>query len=822
MPNALQSCLLLLLFVPSAISALPIQAPACSNLDAHAPPASGSTHLMSIDSDGAWVLAGDREAASVGRVEVFRVLGDELEHAQTLTAPNPAGGDLFGHAVAVHGNVLAVGRPTHSSGDGSGAVHIFSLDAGVWQHALVLTNPQPSGVCKFGAVVQLSATRLVVGVHSCSNGAVYVYRRDGSTFTFQAKLSSPTPGASDSFGSALDLHGDRLLIGDRSSSADPAGCAHVFEFQNQQWNHVVKLSPPAAYSGSAFGASVALDGDRAAIGARKVPGTEGAVECYERVTGTWTHVQTLSPGPLGYLAGTVVELSGDQLFATAPGASFDEPLQGIIRRYALQGQLWTLSETWTTCTPASSGQFGFDLAAASQRLFALQYLGKAGTESAHGLVHSLCNDGACPTITGFSPASLHAYAQGEVLIDGTQLDTVTSVELAGVNQLILEQSPTQLKIAKSAIAPGRLVLRANSATHVAKAAKQFQSMPVLAAGSTGLGGELTIRIDNGDAGAYALALGSGATATPIPLGPDIYYGILIDLAGPWALLKSGLVPSAAPVTLKLPIPDSAALAGVLLPLQCWALQASTTGTPNSSFSNLDRVTLSALPAYVAGYWRFEESAAGLPAISPASIYDQTASGDMGTPVNSPHYSADVPVATVPKTGALNTESLCFDGVNDRVEFQSKFAFHEPIDATVEFWLKPEGQGHPAILWTRPDSTDTNRFHFHLYPGTSVPSFAFDYRAPDDQLHTILEPGVVPVPLGSWSHIAVTRTGNVYRTYVQGVLRAERTDSNPALPTSIGWRLSGRDTEASYLFQGCVDELRISTLALAPASLLVSP
>jgi hypothetical protein len=45
-----------------------------------------------------------------------------------------------------------------------------------------------------------------------------------------------------------------------------------------------------------------------------------------------------------------------------------------------------------------------------------------------------------------------------------------------------------------------------------------------------------------------------------------------------------------------------------------------------------------------------------------------------------------------------------------------------------------------------------------------------------------------------------------------VLKATASDASPDLPTSVGWRLSGRE---SFMFNGMLDEVRLTAAALGP-------
>ncbi len=220
------------------------------------------------------------------------------------------------------------------------------------------------------------------------------------------------------------------------------------------------------------------------------------------------------------------------------------------------------------------------------------------------------------------------------------------------------------------------------------------------------------------------------------------------------------------------------------------------------------------------YWRFEEGAPETVASGPLLDSSPSPSPDHGTPFGVPMYRADVPVAVIPQTGAPNTLSLELVGFEDMVEFASDFPLNEPGDKTIEFWLKWNLIHHGATLWGRPDSVpDDNRFHLH---GNFDFTLGLEYRSPTGDLHVLAGSGLpengVPFSPGKWGHVAITRQGDTYRVYINGVPQSEVTDMNPDLPNLLGWSLGGRQNQP---FFGLVDEMRVSDEALTPERFLMS-
>ncbi len=226
-------------------------------------------------------------------------------------------------------------------------------------------------------------------------------------------------------------------------------------------------------------------------------------------------------------------------------------------------------------------------------------------------------------------------------------------------------------------------------------------------------------------------------------------------------------------------------------------------------------------AATVNYWRFEEGAPNAVASGMGSVLDSVGT-DHGTPSGIPTYRTDVPFAVVPQTGAPNTLSLELVGFQDLVAFASSFPLNQPGDKTIEFWLKWNLIHHGATLWGRPDSLpDENRFDLHVNFDFTL---GFHYISPAGELHVLSPPpdgapqDGVPVSQGQWAHIAITRQGDTYRIYVNGVLLSTVTDQNPDLPNLFGWSIGG----GQFPFVGLVDEMRVSDEALTPDRFLNAP
>jgi hypothetical protein len=207
---------------------------------------------------------GDNDDAPQSGAAYVYVVRNGVWHPQGyLKASNTGAGDVFGSAVAVHGDFIAVGAPAEASasrgvgGDqndnsapGAGAVYVFRRAAGVWeQHAYVKAGNTHAGD-GFGTTLVLDASTLLVGapfedgmaegidgdgtlMGASDAGAAYAFVRDGSTWFQRHYVKASNAEAGDRFGSAVALSAGWAMIGAPLEDSGAAGMGG-----NQRGNEV--------------------------------------------------------------------------------------------------------------------------------------------------------------------------------------------------------------------------------------------------------------------------------------------------------------------------------------------------------------------------------------------------------------------------------------------------------------------------------------------------------------------------------------------------------------------------------------------------------
>jgi len=208
---------------------------------------SGSANVYVRDGAGAWV----REAELVP--------GDVAKYAN------------FGYSVSLDGDSALIGRPfEYHTGMPSGAAYVFVRSGSTWSQQAKLEVPDPVGNDNFGWSVAVSGDTAIVGKRTDqSEPGAYVYRRSGTTWGLEARLVGEDTASGDCFGSAVVLQGDRALIGAQAhdESGASSGSAYVFERFGTTWVQRAELFAEDGAPYDFFGSSVALDGERALIGA---------------------------------------------------------------------------------------------------------------------------------------------------------------------------------------------------------------------------------------------------------------------------------------------------------------------------------------------------------------------------------------------------------------------------------------------------------------------------------------------------------------------------------------------------------------------------
>jgi hypothetical protein len=283
--------------------------------------------------------------SNAGSARVYRYDGVTWNPETTLTGPEPFPGQRFGIDTAVDGTRIIVGAGTVDADCDSdplcdtGAAFVYEYDGSQWEHVDTLLPSVSSGSDGFGGRVGISGSRAIVGASDddqlgVNAGAAYVYERivflGTPIWLLSEKLVASDGDFADGFGLDVAIDGARAVVG--AYNDEGGGSIYVFEDTGSDWVQVAKLQPAGLPSTSDFGYSVAIDGDRIAVGAPDFNGTgTGRVFVYERFGALgWLLAETLTGSDTAADAsfGTSVALHDTQLLVgatnagVAPGAAY--------------------------------------------------------------------------------------------------------------------------------------------------------------------------------------------------------------------------------------------------------------------------------------------------------------------------------------------------------------------------------------------------------------------------------------------------------------------------------------------------------------------
>jgi hypothetical protein len=300
-------------------------------------------HSVAMGEDYA-VVGAPYEYHGAGRVYVYQRSGTNWSPAATFIppklVPEPAVLPYFGQAVAAHADLIAVGAPLGSEAI-PGSVFLYRRTTGVWQFEDQLSTTNGSLMfrcgwdvaCGWDAAVGMDTVailgQVVQGADVTARGVVIWQKSANKWSPFAYLMHSQRYYAENA---RLALTTNAVILGDpgaTNASGEVTGAAFLFNAPSQGWGfNQVRLHEDAKFTGaptsfglSAFGTSVAIDGDVAVVGA---PGSYVYTDEYTQVLvrngGVWQKHADLrwfpwrDPNDFG----KAVAISSGRVFVGAP------------------------------------------------------------------------------------------------------------------------------------------------------------------------------------------------------------------------------------------------------------------------------------------------------------------------------------------------------------------------------------------------------------------------------------------------------------------------------------------------------------------------
>lgn len=155
-------------------------------------------------------------------------------------------------------------------------------------------------------------------------------------------------------------------------------------------------------------------------------------------------------------------------------------------------------------------------------------------------------------------------------------------------------------------------------------------------------------------------------------------------------------------------------------------------------------------------------------------------------------------------------SALFDGSGDYIQIGSGQYFPAGDDFTIECFFRiatgAQFQGIMALGNARGASSQEFALYVENVAGSYYMRVAYNFGA------VLALTSGADISVGTWHHVAVSRAGDVYRLFVDGVLKETETDSGLNIGVSGGVGKIGSFSDGTLVLNGHVDEIRISNIA----------
>ncbi len=242
----------------------------------------GAVFMYRRGTDGSWTPAG-------------RVPATELTE-----------GDLFGSSLAMDGNRLVIGAPGRSTA--KGAVFVYTVSGNTVTPAGMLVSATATDGSLLGTSVAISGTRIIAGAPGAYPTAGRRGASLGSVTTFEyseiseiwreRKSFVPFEAGASRFGQSIATAGAEVWVGAPASQYAAGRIYRVQPDAQGGWGAMTALAVGDVDAGAAFGASMVVSGNTAAVGMPNDGGGGGTVMFLSRnAAGVWRSTGTVFPEP---------------------------------------------------------------------------------------------------------------------------------------------------------------------------------------------------------------------------------------------------------------------------------------------------------------------------------------------------------------------------------------------------------------------------------------------------------------------------------------------------------------------------------------------
>ena len=249
-------------------------------------------------------LFGDGAAENMGAVYVFTRSNGIWSFEQKLTVSDTINNGYFGDTVAIEGDTIVAGAM--GSDNYSGSAYIFTRENGVWSETAKLTADSPEERTNFAEEIEIDNSTIVISATLASgtysqSGAVYIYTKQAGVWTQLQKLTDPDPSLTGAFGNGVSIQGDLILVGATSLTDQPLSAGKAVLFQRDPdsglWTSLQTLTASDSAFNSLFGTEIEIHNQQIFINASNDPtgiGNSGAIYVFGLENQTWVEQQKIS------------------------------------------------------------------------------------------------------------------------------------------------------------------------------------------------------------------------------------------------------------------------------------------------------------------------------------------------------------------------------------------------------------------------------------------------------------------------------------------------------------------------------------------------
>ena len=335
--------------------------------------------------------------------------------------------DYLGHSIAVQGDWLLAGAPADSgaAGAGQGSAYIYKRVDGQWQLLQKVVAPDAEAHDQFGTAIAISGVRFVIA----ARGALYVYHWIGDEYLLEACIAGPED-AYGMFGEVIAMGDDRIIVGARHATVDGyayAGAAYIYARNDGQWVEQARLTASDPVEDAYFGISVAIDGTRAVVGAYQANQHRGAAYVFNESSGTWLEESRLVADDYGSGSwfGLSVGIDGNRIAVGAPKVDNPGGAQvGRVFMFSLEGNEWQRTAALHADVPLRSSRFGALLQLHGTRMAIGAHSESDGDMENNGAAYLFyLNDGEWSQALRLVASDAHSnqhFGMGAVTFNGSQ------------------------------------------------------------------------------------------------------------------------------------------------------------------------------------------------------------------------------------------------------------------------------------------------------------------------------------------------------------------------------------------------------------------